>query len=70
MNLENNIREFEKGLKDLIKQCFLPGLSVAITHENEIIYSKGFGYSDLEKKVKANLTTPYRIASLTKPIAS
>jgi CubicO group peptidase (beta-lactamase class C family) len=70
MKFKEEIKKFEKNLKQLMNQCFIPGLSIAISHENEVIYSEGFGYADLEKKVKATPTTPYRIASLTKPISS
>ncbi|NHJ04532.1 MAG: class A beta-lactamase-related serine hydrolase [Candidatus Heimdallarchaeota archaeon] len=64
------IVSFENKLKELKEKYILPGMSVAISHENEIVYSKGFGFADREKKIEANPTTPYRIASLTKPISS
>ncbi|NHK31318.1 MAG: beta-lactamase family protein [Asgard group archaeon] len=70
MNFENEVKEFESKLKELMEKYSLPGLSVAITHENKLIYSGGLGFADMEKKIKATATTPYRIASLTKPIAS
>ncbi len=70
MNFEKEIKEFEDGLKKLKNKYSIPGLSIAIAHENKIIYSVGFGFADIENKVKASPTTPYRIASLTKPIAS
>ena len=70
MNFEIVIGKFEKELEVLMKQCFIPGLSIAISHRDKIIYSEGFGFSDLEQKVKATPATPYRIASLTKPISS
>ncbi len=70
MNFEKEIKGFDEGLKGLINKYHIPGLSVAITHENKIIFSTGFGFADLKNKVKATPTTPYRIASLTKPIAS
>lgn len=70
MNSEKEIKDFEKRFKELIKRYSIPGLSVAIAHKNKIIYSTGFGYADIKNKVKATPTTPYRIASLTKPIAS
>ena len=70
MNFEKEIKDFEKRFKELIKRYSITGLSVAIAHKNKIIYSTGFGYADKENKVKATPTTPYRIASLTKPISS
>ncbi|NHJ49273.1 MAG: beta-lactamase family protein, partial [Asgard group archaeon] len=70
MNFKNSIIEFEKKLKDLMDKYSIPGLSIAITHEHNLIYSAGLGFTDLENKIRATINTPYRIASLTKPIAS
>jgi len=44
----------------------LPGLSVGIIHHDRILFSKGYGYADLERHVRANATTCYRIASFSK----
>ena len=50
-------------------QCFfrrIPGISVGIVYKNKIIFSKGYGFSDLNKKSKVSDTTCYRIASIPK----
>ena len=70
MIIELQIEDFEKKLIDLMGKYKLPGMSIAISHEDKIIYSKGFGYADIVNKIEATPTTPYRIASLTKPISS
>jgi len=31
-----------------------PGLSIGIVHDQELIWSRGFGYADVEKKVPTN----------------
>jgi serine beta-lactamase-like protein LACTB len=41
---------------------------VAVSKNNEVIYSRGFGYSDIENNIKANCSTVMRIASISKPI--
>jgi CubicO group peptidase (beta-lactamase class C family) len=49
----------------------LPGLSVSISFNDSLVYSKGFGYSNLENKTKVNpSTTKFRIASITKSITA
>ena len=35
-----------------------------------MIYSKGFGYSDVENGVKAHANTVVRIASISKPVTT
>jgi CubicO group peptidase (beta-lactamase class C family) len=44
----------------------LPGLSIGIVHDQKLIWSKGFGDANVERKVAATPQTIYRIASITK----
>lgn len=44
----------------------MPGMSVALVYDQDLVYAKGFGYADLEKKTPATSETIYRIASITK----
>ena len=44
----------------------LPGMSVGIIFDQTLMWSRGFGYSDVEKKIPATPTTIYRLASVTK----
>jgi len=62
--------DYEDKILELKKEYNLPSLSLAIVSNKKIIYSNGFGYSDIERKLAATDSTPYRIASVTKPIAS
>ncbi len=48
----------------------LPGISAAIVCDQEIIWSKGYGMSDLEKHVNANPATIYSICSISKLFTS
>ncbi|NHJ39905.1 MAG: beta-lactamase family protein [Asgard group archaeon] len=70
MIFENEIKEFESKIKDLMDKYGIPGLSIAIAHENKVIYSTGLGFAIIENKIKTTAPTPYSIASLTKPNAS
>lgn len=44
----------------------LPGVSIAIVHDQDIIYTKGFGFANVKKGVKATSDTYYNIASISK----
>ncbi len=48
----------------------LPGLSVGIVKDQELIWSKGYGFSDLKKKTPATPQTLYSICSITKLFTS
>ena len=47
-----------------------PGLSIGIVYDQELIWSRGFGYQDLESKTPATPQTLYRIASISKLFTS
>jgi CubicO group peptidase (beta-lactamase class C family) len=48
----------------------IPGLSVAIVKDQDVIWSGGFGVSDLEKKTPATASTIYSICSISKLFTS
>jgi CubicO group peptidase (beta-lactamase class C family) len=48
---------FQSFLLDRDKKKKNPGMSVAIVYDQEMIYTKGYGYVDLEKKVPAKSYT-------------
>ena len=48
----------------------LPGISVAIVRDQEIVWSKGYGLSDVKKKTPATPETVYSICSITKLFTS
>jgi CubicO group peptidase (beta-lactamase class C family) len=50
----------------LLKKNKVIGLSLAIVDKDGIIYSKGYGLSDVKNKVEATDKTIYRIGSMTK----
>src|SRR5712691_2475344 len=43
-----------------------PAVSIGLVHDQELIWSKGYGFADLEKKTPATPSTAYRIASISK----
>ncbi len=44
----------------------VPGLNICIAHKGNPIYSKSFGYSDLDKKIRIDENAIFRIASHSK----
>ncbi|HRG11293.1 MAG TPA: serine hydrolase, partial [Cyclobacteriaceae bacterium] len=41
----------EAELQKVLETWKAPGFAVAVVEKNKIIYAKGFGYSDYEKKI-------------------
>jgi CubicO group peptidase (beta-lactamase class C family) len=48
----------------------IPGLSIGIVYGQELIWSKGYGFSDLETKKPATPETLYRVGSVSKLFTS
>src|SRR5215831_13031017 len=68
--MKRAVGRFERRV-DLIRESLdIPGMSVAVVHEQTVILARGFGVVDLANGTKATETTPYPIASLTKTFAS
>ena len=48
----------------------LPGLSVAVAVDGEVVWSEGFGFADVENRVPVTPVTRFRIASISKPVTA
>lgn len=68
---EETDRQFvDRTVQDFMQQYQIPGLSIAIAKDEEILLAKGYGFADLKKKIPVNITHKFRIASISKPITS
>jgi len=54
----------------LVEDQSVPGLSVAMARDGEMIYEAAFGWADRDKGEKVTPAHRFRIASLSKPITS
>ena len=64
--LENNL--FDLKMSFFMKLAKFPSLSACIIDDDEVIWSKGYGYYDLKNKKPATENTIYMLASITKPV--
>lgn len=63
---ESRLIGLEAQIDSLMEVYHTVGLSVAIVENNELIYSKGFGFRDLEKKLPVTTKTLFGIGSISK----
>ncbi len=63
-----------EGSRDVIRQQMqevgVPGLSVAVAVDGEVVWAEGFGFADLENHVAVVPDTKFRIASISKALTS
>ena len=63
---KNALDRIDQEIESLFNVYKAVGLSVAIVKNEKVIYSKGFGYRDLAKKLPVTTNTAFAIGSTTK----
>jgi len=66
VDYEHSFRLLEQWLDAQVDYDRLPGLSVGVVKDQELIWSKGFGKSDVAKNIAADPSTIYSICSISK----
>jgi CubicO group peptidase (beta-lactamase class C family) len=64
------LARLEALLEAIRQELKIPAYSAAVVKDQKVIWARGFGYADLERKVPATEHTAYHLASLTKTFAS
>ncbi|HEU5248411.1 MAG TPA: serine hydrolase domain-containing protein [Thermoanaerobaculia bacterium] len=62
--------DFAAALEKLRLANHIPGLSAVVVRDGRVVFQRGFGFGNLEKRVRATPDTPYNIASVTKPLSA
>ncbi len=58
----------DETILDLMKKHSVVGLSAAVVSNNEVVWSNGYGWSDLEREIPVKETSIFRVASITKVV--
>jgi serine beta-lactamase-like protein LACTB, mitochondrial len=62
--------QIEKAASSFLAANSVPGISVAVVQDGELLWSSGFGMADLENFVPATPFTLFRLGSISKPITT
>ena len=65
-----NIQKIEQQIENFRKENEVPGISISLVKNNEIVYQNGFGYRDVLNKLPVTPKTIWPIASITKSFTS
>lgn len=61
---------FDKLLTEFVIEQRMPGAAVAVAHGGKLVCARGFGYANVEKRIPVQPDSPFRIASVSKPITA
>jgi CubicO group peptidase (beta-lactamase class C family) len=60
----------ESYLESLRAQTGIPGMSAALLQDGQIVWERGFGFQNLEARIRATPDTPYPIADMSQTLAA
>jgi N-acyl-D-amino-acid deacylase len=61
---------YDELMTNFMRRHRPPGAALAVTKEGRLVYARGFGYADVEKKAPVHPGSLFRIASISKPFTS
>jgi CubicO group peptidase (beta-lactamase class C family) len=67
---QKKLLKIDNYVNGLLSDWNIPGLALVIVHKDQVIYSKGYGFSDLENKIPVSSSTLFPIASNSKLFTS
>jgi CubicO group peptidase (beta-lactamase class C family) len=70
VNLITSIAAIDQGVAVFMSKYNVPGLSIAITLNEQLVYLNSYGKASLEDNQNTTIKSLFRISSLSKPITS
>ena len=64
------LKPFDELMEGFVRDNELPGAALAVAKEGRLVYARGFGYVDVEKKQPVKPESLFRIASISKPFTA
>lgn len=68
--IDKAVARLDQTITDLMRRTGVPGLSVAVVHDDEVVHLKGFGVRRTGEPAKVGPDTVFQIASVSKPVSS
>lgn len=70
-SVSNNYAVAHMAASNFLQKEDIPGMAISVSKNKRLIWSQGFGYSNLEAQTKVSpKITQFRIASISKPITA
>jgi CubicO group peptidase (beta-lactamase class C family) len=64
------LASFDRLMESFVEKHKIPGAALAVSWQGRLVYARGFGFADVEKKEPVEPAALFRIASISKPITA
>ena len=64
------LKPFDDLMRQFVQENEIPGVALAVAKDGRLVYARGFGYANVEKKTPVQPDSLFRIASISKPITA
>jgi N-acyl-D-amino-acid deacylase len=61
---------FDRLMTSFLADHAVPGATLAVARRGRLVYARGYGYADLDRKVPVRPRALFRIASISKPLTA
>ena len=68
--IDRHLPELEALVAEALQRTGVPGLSMAVVHQDQVVHLRGFGVRHAGKTELVDPDTVFQLASLSKPVAS
>lgn len=71
-NIPARFADFDYSVREMLLQRNLPSISIVLAKDGEIVFDRAYGYADRdgERQIPASTSTPYLLASVSKPFTT
>jgi CubicO group peptidase (beta-lactamase class C family) len=69
-DLSTLTEEWSRRVTRYVGTYHLPGVAIAVAHDGDIVWTRGFGYADIDSRRPVRPDTVFRIASISKLFAA
>lgn len=66
IDVRKKLKDFDKTVEKILNDWNVPGCGIGIVMKDNLVFAKGYGYRDLEKRLPVTPNTLFQIASNTK----
>ena len=63
-------KQFVRAAQQLQRALHIPGLAIVVLRDTSVVIERGLGFADLESRRPVTPSTPFNIASVSKPISA